>query len=145
MCYLVLPSYGTPLLRFVCDSSKVEKNNILLRYKIDYQGVSMYFMSEYSDVDLFSALSDTHVPNVVLYPWQVRMMSQSSHLEICDLSQLRVIITGGSILGPTISRDMMEKLPSLKFIRWELIFLLVSLTLFFQGIIWSERGGSFNI
>jgi len=81
------------------------------------QGVSMYFMSEYSDVDLFSALSDTHVPNVVLYPWQVRMMSQSSHLEICDLSQLRVIITGGSILGPTISRDMMEKLPSLKFIR----------------------------
>lgn len=126
MCYLVLPSYGTPLLRFVCDSSKVEKNNILLRYKIDYQGVSMYFMSEYSDVDLFSALSDTHVPNVVLYPWQVRMMSQSSHLEICDLSQLRVIITGGSILGPTISRDMMEKLPSLKFIRWELIFLLVS-------------------
>ena len=77
----------------------------------------MYFLSEYSDVDLFSALADTHVPNVVLYPWQVRMMSQSSHLEITDMSQLRVIITGGSLLGPTISRDLSEKLPSLKFIR----------------------------
>ena len=44
-------------------------------------------------------------------------MSQSSQMEIYDMSSLKVIITGGSILGPTISRDLMEKLPSLKFIR----------------------------
>ena len=48
---------------------------------------------------------------------QVRVMSQSSQMEIYDMSSLKVIITGGSILGPTISRDLMEKLPSLKFIR----------------------------
>ena len=35
------------------------------------QGVSMYFMSEYSDQQLLGALADTRVPNVVLYPWQV--------------------------------------------------------------------------
>lgn len=83
------------------------------------QGVSMYFMSEYSDQQLLSALADTRVPNVVLYPWQVRMMSQSPGLDIYDMSQLRVIITGGSILGPTISRDLQEKLPTIRFIRSE--------------------------
>ena len=36
------------------------------------QGVSMFFMSEYSDQQLLTALADTRVPNVVLYPWQVR-------------------------------------------------------------------------
>ena len=66
-----------------------------------------------------SALADTRVPNVVLYPWQVRMMSQSPGLDIYDMSQLRVIITGGSILGPTISRDLQEKLPTIRFIRSE--------------------------
>jgi len=81
------------------------------------QGVSMYFLSEYSDQELMSALSDTHVSNCVLYPWQVRMMSQSSQLDILDLSSLKVIITGGSILGPTISRELQERLPSIKFIR----------------------------
>lgn len=81
------------------------------------QGVSMYFMSEYSDQQLLGALADTRVPNVVLYPWQVRMMSQSPGLDIFDMSQLRVIITGGSILGPTISRDLLEKLPTIRFIR----------------------------
>lgn len=45
------------------------------------------------------------------------MMSQSPGLEIFDMSQLRVIITGGSILGPTISRDLLEKLPTIRFIR----------------------------
>ena len=77
----------------------------------------MYFLSEYSDMELLSALADTHVPNVVLYPWQVRMMSQSSSLEMFDLAQLKVIVTGGSILGPTISKELLEKLPSLRFIR----------------------------
>ena len=35
------------------------------------QGVTMFFLSEYSDQQLVSALADTRVPNVVLYPWQV--------------------------------------------------------------------------
>ena len=67
------------------------------------QGISMYFMSEYSDQQLLTALADTRVPNVVLYPWQVRisefrtvshkssqvrMMSQSSTLEVYDMSQV---------------------------------------------------------
>ena len=67
------------------------------------QGVSMFFMSEYSDQQLLTALADTRVPNVVLYPWQVRisefwtvshkssqvrMMSQSSTLEVYDMSQV---------------------------------------------------------
>ena len=77
----------------------------------------MYFLSEYSDMELLTALADTHAPNAVLYPWQVRMMSQSSSLEMFDLSQLKVIVTGGSILGPTISKELLEKLPSLRFIR----------------------------
>ena len=47
------------------------------------------------------------------------MMSQSSGLDIFDLSQLRVIITGGSILGPTISKELQERLPSIRFIRSE--------------------------
>ena len=46
-------------------------------------------------------------------------MSQSPGLDIFDISQLRVIITGGSILGPTISRDLLEKLPTIRFIRLE--------------------------
>ena len=81
------------------------------------QGFTMFFLSEYSDTDLITALDDTKVPNAVLYPWQVRMLSQSSQLEVHDLSQLRVIVTGGAILGPTISRDLQEKLPSIRFIR----------------------------
>ena len=48
---------------------------------------------------------------------QVRMLSQSSQLDIYDLSQLKVILTGGSVLGPTISRELLEKLPAIKFIR----------------------------
>ena len=68
---------------------------------VSLQGFTMYFLSEYSDTDLITALDDTKVPNAVLYPWQVWMLSQSSLLEVHDLSQLRVIVTGGAILGPT--------------------------------------------
>ena len=77
----------------------------------------MFFLSEYSDTDLVTALVDTKVPNAVLYPWQVRMLSQFNMLEVHDLSQLRVIVTGGAILGPTISKELQEKLPSIRFIR----------------------------
>ena len=84
---------------------------------VSLQGFTMYFLSEYSDTDLITALDDTKVPNAVLYPWQVWMLSQSSLLEVHDLSQLRVIVTGGAILGPTISRELQEKLPSIRFIR----------------------------
>ena len=79
--------------------------------------MTMFFLSEYSDQDLMSAVAETSVPNLVMYPWQLRMMSQSTSLDMFDLSQLKVIITGGSLLGPTISKDLLEKLPSLRFIR----------------------------
>ena len=45
------------------------------------------------------------------------MLSQSATVEMFDLSHLKVIITGGSILGPTTSRELMERLPNLRFIR----------------------------
>jgi len=80
-------------------------------------GLTMYFLSEYSDNDLLSALADLAVSNAVLYPWQVRMLSQSSTVELYDISHLKVVITGGSILGPTISKELMERLPNLRFIR----------------------------
>merc|ERR1712013_71519 len=73
--------------------------------------------SEYSDNDLLTALADRTISNAVLYPWQIRMLSQSATVEIFDLSHLKVLITGGSILGPTTSRELMERLPNLRFIR----------------------------
>ena len=36
---------------------------------VSLQGFTMYFLSEYSDTDLITALDDTKVPNAVLYPW----------------------------------------------------------------------------
>ena len=99
----------------------------------------MYFMSEYSDQQLLSALADTRVANVLLYPWQVRMMSQSPGLDIYDMSQLRVIITGGSILGPTISRELQEKLPTIRFIRSERRNSMEKHTDHLQGVVWNER------
>jgi len=80
-------------------------------------GLTMYFLSEYSDNDLLTALADRTISNAVLYPWQIRMLSQSATVEIFDLSHLKVLITGGSILGPTTSRELMERLPNLRFIR----------------------------
>ena len=94
----------------------------------------MYFLSEYSDNDLLTALADLAISNAVLYPWQVwhykyvdqnlinlmwkvRMLSQSATVEIFDLSHLKVLITGGTILGPTISRELLERLPNIRFIR----------------------------
>jgi len=80
-------------------------------------GLTMYFLSEYSDNDLLTALADLAISNAVLYPWQVRMLSQSATVEIFDLSHLKVLITGGTILGPTISRELLERLPNIRFIR----------------------------
>jgi len=80
-------------------------------------GLSMYFLSEYSDNALLTGLADLAISNAVLYPWQVRMLSQSASVEMLDLSNLKVLITGGTILGPTISRELLEKLPNLRFIR----------------------------
>ena len=34
-------------------------------------GLTMYFLSEYSDNDLLTALADLAISNAVLYPWQV--------------------------------------------------------------------------
>jgi acyl-coenzyme A synthetase/AMP-(fatty) acid ligase len=80
-------------------------------------GLTMYFLSEYSDNDLLTALADLAISNAVLYPWQVRMLSQSASVEIFELSHLKVLITGGSILGPTTGREILERLPNLRFIR----------------------------
>ena len=44
---------------------------MILMMMMTVQGVTMFFLSEYSDQQLVSALADTRVPNVVLYPWQV--------------------------------------------------------------------------
>ena len=44
---------------------------IMMMMIMTLQGVTMFFLSEYSDQQLVSALADTRVPNVVLYPWQV--------------------------------------------------------------------------
>merc|ERR1719228_982136 len=45
------------------------------------------------------------------------MLSLSSNVEMFDLSNLKVVITGGTILGPTISRELLERLPNMKFVR----------------------------
>ena len=66
-------------------------------------------------------------------------MSQSPGLEIFDMSQLRVIITGGSILGPTISRDLLEKLPTIRFIRSGNNNTCQHSTEDLQGVLWNER------
>ena len=86
-----------------------------------------------------STLFITWVANVLLYPWQVRMMSQSPGLDIYDMSRLRVIITGGSILGPTISRELQEKLPTIRFIRSERRNSMEKYTEHLQGVVWNER------
>ena len=95
---------------------------------------SLYFLSEYSDTELLTSLADTRLPNAVLYPWQARMLCQHPKLELYDLSYLKVrltpccyvsstacnvqvVITGGSILGPTTSRELQERLPNLRVIR----------------------------
>ena len=97
-------------------------------------GLTMYFLSEYSDNDLLTALADLAISNAVLVPWQgrhythveknspnvifqVQMLSQSATVEIFDLSHLKVLITGGTILGPTIGRELLERLPNIRFIR----------------------------
>jgi hypothetical protein len=39
-------------------------------------------------------------------------------VENYTLNHLKVVITGGSILGPTLKAELCEKLPSIKYVRW---------------------------
>lgn len=80
-------------------------------------GISLYVLSDYSDENLLAGLSDPAISTAVLYPWQLRMLSQSPLVDKYDLSHLRLLITGGSLLGQTIKIDLLEKLPNIKFIR----------------------------
>merc|ERR1719369_1760013 len=45
------------------------------------------------------------------------MLSISTNVDMFNLPNLKVVITGGTILGPTISRELLERLPNLKFVR----------------------------
>ena len=45
------------------------------------------------------------------------MLSQSPEVQRFDLSCLKIILTAGSILSPTIRMEAMERIPSLRYIR----------------------------
>jgi len=79
-------------------------------------GLSVCVLSEYSDQDLLQELQDQASSNAVLYPWQMRTLSQAN-LDIYDLTALKVLMTGGSILGPTLRLDLLDRLPNLRYIR----------------------------
>jgi len=46
-----------------------------------------------------------------------RMLSQSSEVSRYDLSCLKILITGGGLLSATIRHDVLERIPSIKYVR----------------------------
>lgn len=50
-------------------------------------------------------------------PLQIRMLSQSPEVSKYDLSCLKVLATGGSILSATIRMEVLDRIPSIRFVR----------------------------
>ena len=49
--------------------------------------------------------------------FQVRMLSQSPEVSLYDLSSLKVLVTGSSLLSSTIRVEVMDRIPSLRYVR----------------------------
>jgi len=81
------------------------------------QGLGMFSLSDYSDRALLGALQQHSIANAVLYPWQIRMLCHSPVLQEFDLSSLKALVSGGSILGPTARLEILDRLPGLRGVR----------------------------
>jgi len=80
-------------------------------------GISVYCLSEYSDAAFLDIIIDNKPYTAALYPWQIRLLSQSPSVAKYDLSCLRVIITGGGILSSTIRRSLLDRFSNVKVLR----------------------------
>ena len=69
-------------------------------------GITMYTLSDYSDLAFLEAIVETKTASATVYPWQIRMLSQSPEVCRYDLSCLKVLITGGGLLSATIRMEV---------------------------------------
>ena len=80
-------------------------------------GLTLVTQSDYTDNGFLEAIVENKVNTATMYSWQIRMLSQSPEVGRFDLSCLKVILSAGSILSPTIRMEAMERVPSLRYIR----------------------------
>ena len=108
-------------------------------------GLTLVTQSDYTDNGFLEAIVENKVNTATMYSWQIRMLSQSPEVGRFDLSCLKVILSAGSILSPTIRMEAMERVPSLRYIReaYGLYLLLMAFLpngffgklLFYRGIL----------
>ena len=80
-------------------------------------GLTLVTQSDYTDNGFLEAIVENKVNTATMYSWQIRMLSQSPEVGRFDLSCLKIILSAGSILSPTIRMEAMERVPSLRYIR----------------------------
>eukprot|EP00095_Tigriopus_kingsejongensis_P001553 maker-scaffold137_size321222-snap-gene-0.10 protein:Tk01553 transcript:maker-scaffold137_size321222-snap-gene-0.10-mRNA-1 annotation:"4-coumarate-- ligase-like" len=80
-------------------------------------GVSVYSLSEYSDNAFVELIVDNKTQTANLYPWQIRLLSQSKAIIKYDLSCLKSVISSGGVLSSTIRMELLERFPTVKYVR----------------------------
>ncbi|XP_040580808.1 probable 4-coumarate--CoA ligase 1 isoform X2 [Lepeophtheirus salmonis] len=80
-------------------------------------GISIYTLSEFSEQNFLEALVDTKTASISCYAWQIRILSQSPLVSNYDLSSLKVLMTGCGLLSSTIRMEVLDRIPSIKYVR----------------------------